>query len=147
MKVLFVCTGNTCRSPMAEALIKHEAARRSITGHDFQSAGLNSVPGSRASKYAVEAMAARGIDIDRRMARQITAQMVLEADAVLVMTRNQANTLMDELPQYGAKVHTIGGFAGISGDVDDPFQGNAADYELTARRLEELVFRVLDRLR
>lgn len=147
MKFLFVCSGNTCRSPMAEALTKKEAARRGLTGHEFQSAGLNAVPGARVEKYAVEAMSVRGIDIDRRLARQITAQMVLEADVVLVMTRSQANTLMDELPQHSAKVHTIGGYSGIGGDIKDPYMGSAADYEHIAVQLEEMVFRMLDRLR
>lgn len=147
MKILFVCSGNTCRSPMAEALMKCETERRGITSHEFLSAGLNVVPGSRASKYAVEAMAARGIDIGRRLAQQITAQMVLEADAVLTMTREQANTLMDELPQYSAKVHTIGGYAGVGGDVEDPYMGSPKDYEKTAMQLQELTARVLDMIR
>lgn len=147
MKVLFVCSGNTCRSPMAEALIKREASRRGATGHEFHSAGLNVVPGSRASKYAVEAMAARGIDIDRRLAQQIIPQMVHEADLVLTMTRDQADTLKDELPQDASKVHTIGGFAGMPGDIDDPYLGGAMDYERVAAILEEISRRVLDSIR
>jgi protein-tyrosine-phosphatase len=147
MKVLFVCSGNTCRSPMAEVLIKQEAARRGVTGHDFQSAGLNAVPGDRASKHAVEAMAARGLEIDRRLAVQITAQMVLEAGLVLTMTREQAYTLIEELPQFGQKVYALSDYAGAGGDVQDPYMGSAADYERIAVQLEELVSLALDRMR
>lgn len=147
MKILFVCSGNTCRSPMAEALMKHEAARRGITGHEFQSAGLNAVEGERASKYAVEAMAARGIDIDRRLACQIHAQMVLDADIVLTMSKKQARTLGEELPQYASRVYTLGEYAGTGEDVEDPYMGSATDYEHVAQQLETLVSRVMDRLR
>lgn len=147
MKILFVCSGNTCRSPMAEALIRYEAERRGLSGLEFRSAGLHAAPGSRASSEAVEEMAARGIDISRRPAVQITRKMIEEADAVLTMTHSQANALMDEMPQYSAKVHTIGGFAGKSGDVEDPWMGDAAEYERTATQLTELVLMILDRMR
>ena len=146
MKILFVCSGNTCRSPMAEALIKKEAARRGMTGHSFQSAGISITPGSRASKYTVETMAARGLDIDHRPARQVDAQMVVEADLVLAMTKAQQRALSGELPHYTAKIHAIGEFARMDGDVEDPFYGDAEDYERVAVLLEELVGRVLDRL-
>jgi protein-tyrosine-phosphatase len=132
---------------MAEALVKKEAIHRGISGHDFQSAGINAAPDSRASKYAVETMAARGIDIDHRLARQVNAQMVTEADVVLVMTEEQRRTLIENLPQHAAKIHTIGGFARVDGDVEDPFGGTSRDYERVAQQLEELVGRVLDRLK
>lgn len=146
MKILLVCSGNTCRSPMAEALLKQEASRRGMTGYDFHSAGLHTSPGSRASKYAVEAMAARGIDIDRRQSQQISAQMVQEANMVLTMTRQQAYTLIEELPQYGHKVLALGDYVGAGGDVQDPWMGSAGDYERIAVQLEEMVSLVLDRL-
>lgn len=147
MKILFVCTGNTCRSPMAEALTKKEAARRGMTGHDFQSAGIHVEPGSRATKYAVDAMAARGIDIDYRPARQVNAQMVSDADAVLVMTRAHREALRADLPQNAQKIMTITEFAREEGDVEDPYDGTIRDYERVAVQLEELAARVLDRIK
>lgn len=132
---------------MAEALIKKEAGHRGMTGHEFQSAGLSAAPGSRASKYAVEAMAARGLDIDRRAARQVNAQMVMEADVVLVMTAEQKQSLREDLPQYAAKIKTIGEFARVDTDVLDPFDGTARDYERVAEQLEELAGLVLDRMK
>jgi protein-tyrosine phosphatase len=132
---------------MAEALIKKEAIRRGIAGHEFQSAGISVTPGSRASKHAVEAMAARGLDIEHRAARQVNAQMVLEAGVVLVMTEAQKQSLREDLPQHAAKIRTIGEFARIGGDVEDPYGGMSMEYERVAAQLEELVGLVLDRLK
>lgn len=146
MKVLFVCTGNTCRSPMAEALIKKEASRRGAVGHDFQSAGISAAPGGRASRHAVEAMEERGIDISRRPARQLDAHMVMSADLVLTMTEEQRKTLSADLPQYARRIRSIGEFTRTGEDVPDPYGGTAREYERAAARLERLAAMVLDKL-
>ncbi len=146
MRILLVCSGNTCRSPMAEALMRREAAQRGMTALEFSSAGISVWPGSRASRHAVASMASRELDIDRRIAVQVTPQLLSEADLVLTMTQSQADALREELPRFAAKVHTLGEYSGQPGDVDDPYGRDAEVYENTAKQLERLVALALDKL-
>lgn len=146
MKILLVCSGNTCRSPMAEVLMKREAEARGLSELEFASAGISVWPGSRASKNAVAAMAQRGLDIGRRASVQITPQLIAEADLVLTMTRSHADALREELPRYAARVHTLADYAGEEADVDDPYGRESEFYESTARQLERLVSLALDRM-
>ena len=131
--ILFVCTGNTCRSPMAEALYK------SITGKDAISAGLSAVNGSRASEHSVSVMAKRGIDIKEHLSRQIDISMLEEASAVLTMTEGHKAMLLYAAPEFSEKIFTIYEWAGKSGDVADPYGGSEEVYEECAKELEELI--------
>ena len=148
MKILFVCTGNTCRSNMAEALAGRLMEDRFGSGGYIEvcSAGLAASPEEPAASFAVEAMAWKGIDMSDYRASLLTREMVQEADLVLTMTRGHLEQLNILFPGYHKKAFTLADFAGAGGDIADPIGQSLDVYRQCAHRLEELISRVLDKL-
>lgn len=148
MKILFVCTGNTCRSNMAEALAGRLLEDRFGAGGNIEvcSAGLAATPEEAATPYAVEAMAWKGIDMSDYRASVLTREMVQEADLVLTMTRGHLEQLNILFPGYHSKAFTLADFAGFGSDIADPIGQSLDVYRQCARSLEELIGRVLDKL-
>lgn len=137
MKVLFICTGNMCRSPMAEGIYN------SLSEGAF-SRGLAVPVGCGASKNAILVMKNRGIDITGHVATQLSEQDVKESDLVLTMTRGHRDNLIYHFPEARRKIFTLGEYVdGV--DVGDPYGGNEQVYEVCARQIEEYVKKVIEK--
>jgi glycine hydroxymethyltransferase len=128
--VLFVCTGNTCRSPMAEGL-----ARKALEGRtDWQiaSAGIGAVNGQPPSPHAVTALRQLGIDISGHRSRMLTGQAVREADFIFALTRNHAEGILYFHPEAAEKVFLLREFDSSADatdqDVADPIGGSLDAY-------------------
>lgn len=144
LKMLFVCTGNTCRSPMAEAFFNLLAQQRGLPARAF-SAGL-SVSNHKASDSAIQAAAEYGAELSSHRPQSLTQCMVNDADLILTMTEDYKRNVEMNYPSAQGKTWTLLQFIGEQGDIDDPYGGSLEEYRKCARQLWEAVSKVIDRL-
>ena len=136
-KVLFVCTGNTCRSPMAQGIYN------SISDGAF-SRGLMVWGAAPASDNAVIAMEKMGIDISDHISRGLSVSDLKECDLCLTMTQGHKNIILSHFPEYEDKVFTLGEYAG-GADVPDPYGMGVEEYVLCAEKIREYINKVLEK--
>jgi protein-tyrosine-phosphatase len=147
MLILFVCTGNTCRSPIAAAIARRIAQERGLGHLDLGSAGTSAVDGQPASDGALLVGIERQLDLTEHRARQLTPELVDQADLILVMG-----------PHHLERVEALGGTgkaylltdysarSNIGRPVTDPFGGDLDVYRATVDELESEIQRAVDRL-
>lgn len=120
--LLFICTGNTCRSPMAAAL-----ARK--MGWDAQSAGLYPVPGASATLQAQRAAGLHGADLSRHRAQPVTLPLLRQAEHIYVMTAGHAQIVLSLFPECAGRLSIL------SPQIPDPFGGDDRDYAHCAQMI------------
>ena len=139
-QILFVCTGNICRSPMAEALLR--AALPKGAGWHVTSAGTNTVDDFGASAHAVSVMAEKGVDLTPHRSQSLSRELVSRSDIIVTMTEGHTRQVGERFPDSRDRIHLMRSFdpdAPPQSDVCDPFGGTLEDYRNCLAHLRKAI--------
>ncbi|MCA9949915.1 MAG: hypothetical protein KDE48_09730 [Anaerolineales bacterium] len=145
--ILFICTANICRSPVAEALLKDRLNKRGLLDWTVSSAGTWAQQKRAASQNSViVAQNLYGLDISEHAARMVELSHLANADLVLCMETGHAEALRFEFHEYADKVFLLSQMVGPAFSIEDPYGGPLKAYESMARELEDIIDRGLDKI-
>ena len=146
--VLFICTANICRSPMAAALMRARLRNEQPDWWDWRvdSAGTWALDGETAAKNSRQVMFERGLDITNHRAKTVTEAMLKEYDLILTMEPGQKEALRIEYPSLARRVFLLDEMGGGTLAVDDPYGGPLVGYRKTAETIDQMLARGMPRI-
>lgn len=144
--ILLVCTGNVCRTPMAEYLLK-DLVKREYLHHlaEVESAGTSGLDGNPAAEFTTEVCEKYGIDTKRHIARSVEPDMVKRADLILCMGMNNKLELVERFPEFQEKIFLLRQFGDDARKfhtIEDPYSGPKEFYEEIFLQIREEIFRI-----
>ncbi len=145
--VLFVCTGNSCRSVMAEYLLKKRLQERGRSDVEVLSAGTGAFSGSRPTQETLELVEGLGLSAAQHRSRRLSAGMIEEADIVLTMETRHRGEVLRLVPGAKDRTHLLGLYTGLSGpeaEVSDPIGGTQDVYHVSFLKIQRAVAKLKD---
>jgi protein-tyrosine-phosphatase len=140
--ILFVCTANQCRSPMAEAMMKDHLQKMTLPYNwVVQSAGTWAENGHPATPFGVQVMAQRGLDTSFHQSQLITVDLLTQFDLVLTMEAGHKEAIQIEFPEFSEKIFMLSEMSGDHINIEDPIGGVLEDYVNTANEIDEWIIR------
>ena len=151
LQILFVCTGNTCRSPMAEALARKILADRlgckveevEDRGFTIASAGIAAMNGGRAALEAVDVLAEQGLNLNEHISQPLREPLIRQADYVFTLTASHRHAILSQWPDAEDRVHVL---SAEGEDVSDPIGGTRQMYAACAEQIGRMIETRIDQM-
>jgi protein-tyrosine-phosphatase len=145
--VLFVCTANICRSPMASVLFRSKVASRAdAASWRIESAGVWGMDGNAAAQKAQLVMRSMGLDLGKHLSQALNRGLLHQFNLILTMERGHKEGLSAEFPELASRIYMLSEMVNRNYDIHDPISGSLPDYQDTAREIDQILNQGMDKI-